>query len=289
MKNNLYVLLIAALLVIMASSFVSSEEPYGIDGYSIDVTPIGGELAHEYITIGFTTYDENVDIRLDYSSPLEGLDVAMEAGDTFQYLKNGSSNCIIFSFPEAGNHMVEMNFDTIEFSSIDSSRIVYSPTFSFPVSPDNFTCRLILQDDMSISHPLVPAPDKVYASGVNIIVEWNNVSNLSSFYIICAIGLSESSATPWYLALMLVPGLIIGYLFGRRHVNNTKNAQPKFKTDEAKVWCLLEEGVHTHKELVERTGFSKSKITRILQEMEERGVISREKYKKRNIISIKNN
>jgi len=289
MKNNLYVLLITALLVIMTASFVSSEESYGIDGYSIDVTPIGGELAHEYITISFTTYDEDVDIKLDYSSPLESLDIDMEAGDTFQYIENSSSNSILFSFPESGNHIVEMNFDTIEFSSIDSSRIVYSPTFSFPVHPENFSCKLVLQEDMSISHPLVPAPNKVYAKGENIIVEWNNVSDFTSFYIICAISLSQSGGQSLYLAFLLIPGILVGYLLGRGHGQANSKIQPKFKTDEAKVWNLLEGGAQTHKELVDRTGFSKSKITRILQEMEDRGVISREKYKKKNIISIKGN
>ncbi|MBN1786604.1 MAG: hypothetical protein JW825_06435 [Candidatus Methanofastidiosa archaeon] len=253
----------------------------------IDITPIGQERAYESIYMLLTTFEEGVEITLDYSTPLDKLSIMMDEGDNYLYTGNGSLYHLTFSFALAGPHNISIDFETDEFSILDDGKMIYSPTFSFPMPPAFFRCRLFLDEGMSITTPLVPSPNKVYSQGDEIIILWENISSQSSFYILCAINdMRSADNSAWYLSLLVIPGLLAGYLFGRRRPKNSDAVKPGFKTDEEHVMRLLVQGVQTHKELVDATGFSKSKITRILQEMEERDVIKREKYKKKNIIFL---
>ncbi|HOP09686.1 MAG TPA: winged helix-turn-helix transcriptional regulator [Candidatus Methanofastidiosa archaeon] len=244
-------------------------------------------MAYESILMEFTTYEDSVELTLDYSTPLENLLVTVEEGDSYEYYGNGSLFHLTFLLSGSGTHIIEMNYETEEFSIIDDGKMIYSPTFSFPVTPKYFRCRLFLEDGMSITSPLVPSPDRVYSKGNDIIVSWENISTQSSFYILCAIGTIPSSGHDWYLLLLVIPAVVIGYYICRLRRKDVKVLKPGFKTDEELVIKLLEDGKQTHKELVDATGFSKSKITRILKEFEDRDVIRREKYKNRDIIHLK--
>ncbi|MDD4281180.1 MAG: hypothetical protein PHW58_02985, partial [Candidatus Methanofastidiosa archaeon] len=59
-----------------------------------------------------------------------------------------------------------------------------------------------------------------------------------------------------------------------------------FKTDEARVVDLLSSGPVTQADLVERTGFSKAKVSRLGMELEARHVVSKERYGTKNIVRL---
>jgi uncharacterized membrane protein len=285
MKRLTYIVLLA--IIILSSSQLAANEQYTIDNYVIDITPLEGEMAYESIIMEFTTNEDDVELTLDYSTPLENLSIVMDEGDEYTYQGNGSLFHLTFAFSKTGVHTIKVEYETEEFSMIDNDKMIYSPTFSFPAPLEYFRCRLFLEDGMSITAPMVPSPNRVFSEGDKVIVVWENISSQSSFYILCAIADLQAPGRDWYLLILTIPALILGYSICILRKRNNKDLKPGFKTDEEQVIKLLEGGKQTHKELVVATGFSKSKITRILKELEDRDVIRREKYKNRDVLYLK--
>jgi len=280
-KKCFYAALVLMVLF-LSFPFVSAEEDYIINSYDSTIYPLSDGYAEEVIISKVNVFASG-DISFSFAYHLS--DVVVTVDDVLishDYEEIGKVSRLSFVIEEEGDHVVMLKLTAPVLTRVDGEKYVFSPTFNFASEVEKFGIRVIVPEDMCIVAPMVPTPTNLYSSGDSFIVEWERLFVERGFYIILGIKeCGDEGAPAYYLiafASLLPIGLYIGY--SRR----PKEGSISFTTDEAKIWKLIKNGPITQKEIVDSTEFSKAKISRMLQEMEERGAIVREKYKNKNII-----
>jgi len=109
---------------------------------------------------------------------------------------------------------------------------------------------------------------------------------------------AHHSDSSWLLSLgfglsFLVVGAGVFFLNSERMVGETRSAPPKrapkgLAADEQALFALLTEGSAYQSDLVKATGFSKVKVTRILDRLEQKGLVERKRRGMTNLVVVKN-
>lgn len=186
-----------------------------------------------------------------------------------------------------------IEFDTAEYISYNGFEYIFSAFFSPPIShTESFVLKITLPKGMGLLHPLssatqtdiAPLPDSVVSDGASTMFIWDEKVQADFAVLIRYVPfLSEAddngkTISRYYgvLFILIVLLLVIGLILIR---GNSKKSLGSDKTsfmkdDEKRIIGLVrnEEGV-VQKRLVDKTGFSKAKISKIVSDLESRDII----------------
>ncbi|MBU7015188.1 MAG: hypothetical protein HXS52_03555 [Theionarchaea archaeon] len=279
--------LVAVMLLLQP---LPTDYPYEITEYSVTINISEGKV-HEEITITVENYDSLPILEYSFLYPLENLQVYDSQGRVNHEIKNDLLLCyldIIGSRP----YTFTVEFDTSGYiSPVKEGKWVFSPIFQFSVPVKNFQIEITVPSEMAVVSPIYPVPTSFYSYRETLVVKWKRdvLSEGEEFMVLLGYKPVSSPNSDefllYYLAAALVAGLAVGFYLGRR-----RKPQPEYVVaDEQKV---LEEirkagGRIVQKDLVRNTGFSKSKISKIISDLESRNVVKKEKYKRTNLIFLK--
>ena len=168
--------------------------------------------------------------------------------------------------------------------------------FSFSITAQNavdFSIKIILPEDAKIIDKnglLVSRPVSISTDGRRIFLEWSKALSEGEEYTIFVQyktnGSSSSDLFPLVIAAILIIGLVIGYSWKR--FEKEKAISQMLSEDEKKVVERIRKtGEMLQEDIKESTGWSKTKISKIVRSLEMKNVIIKVPYKKTNKIKIK--
>ncbi|MFQ6051981.1 MAG: helix-turn-helix transcriptional regulator [Candidatus Hydrothermarchaeota archaeon] len=141
-----------------------------------------------------------------------------------------------------------------------------------------------------------PTPTSINTDGHRIIVNWyrEKLNPGKDFRILLIFAFPKEKAGKNYLILVafiigIVSGLSVMYLRFRGDKKRTERIlHMVLSEDEQRIYDLIVGfgGETIQSELAKRTDFSKAKLSGILRNLEEKGLIERKPYKKTNIVKL---
>ncbi len=141
-----------------------------------------------------------------------------------------------------------------------------------------------------------PTPEKILTDGEHIIIRWRKweLSPGESFRIFVMYTSAQESKAGYAIALAgVAAGAAFTYAYLRfrrrdRGGEHSRVLKLVLREDEQKIFDLLEEkGEILQEEVVRRTGFSKAKVSKLVRNLEEKGIIRKEPYRKTNRLILK--
>ncbi|NOZ59370.1 MAG: winged helix-turn-helix transcriptional regulator [Euryarchaeota archaeon] len=141
-----------------------------------------------------------------------------------------------------------------------------------------------------------PAPDRILTDGEHIIIRWRKweLSPGESFRIFVMYTRAGEGGAGYALALAgaLLGGALTYAYFRLRRMKQEEERSRVVKLvlreDEQRIFDLLEErGEILQEEVVRITGFSKAKVSKLVRNLEEKGIIRKEPYRKTNRLVLK--
>ena len=140
-----------------------------------------------------------------------------------------------------------------------------------------------------------PTPERILTDGEHIIVRWRKweLSPGESFRIFVMYTTVGQKQRPGYV--LLLAGLALGavltyayFAYRKRGGDERRVLKLVLREDEQKIYdLLLEKGEILQEEVVRRTGFSKAKVSKLVRNLEEKGIIKKEPYRKTNRLILK--
>lgn len=210
-----------------------------------------------------------------------------------------------------GTHQVQYTYRTAyPFAKVaDNTIIRYTDRLPYRAKKQQVTLKLPTgyivpqeqgkEDDFYIS----PKPDAVYSDGQRIIISWEQEGQELP---ISAVTRQIGSTVPWFwmLGAALVSAAITAgaILYTRRKPVKQERPKPKKKTvkvveqpvvpqlidnEQRVVEFLKQNGEVWQKQIQQATGFSKAKVSRVVRNLEARGVIRKTPYGNTNKIALK--
>ncbi|MBU7023795.1 MAG: hypothetical protein HXS40_06475 [Theionarchaea archaeon] len=280
----------ALVAVVLLLQPVSTGHPYEITEYSVTISISEGKV-HEEITITVENYNSLPIFEYSFLYPLENLQVYDSQGNIDHEIKNDLLLCYL-DISGLRPYTFTIAFDTSGYvSPVKEGKWVFSPIFQFSVPVKNFQIEIIVPSEMAVVSPIYPVPTSFYSYRETLVVRWKRdvLSEGEEFLVLLGYKPVSSPNSDqfllYYLAAAVVAGFAAGFYLGRRH-----KPQPEYViADEQKV---LEEirkagGRIVQKDLVKNTEFSKSKISKIISDLENRNIVRKEKYKRTNLIFLK--
>lgn len=204
-----------------------------------------------------------------------------------------------------GTQIVRMSYKTAELLGQlgDQTIIKYTDKLPYKTERYTFTLRLpegyIIPKDNKRDFYLSPEPDSILSDGQRILILWEteDITRFSATAIIEQ--LEQASNIMMMVAIALITFLItitgmlgVGYFRSKKSKETPKEVVPGFIESEQKVIDLLKQAETRtlwQKQIQTETGFSKAKLSRIIRNLEARGVIMKEAYGNTNKIILKQN
>lgn len=133
------------------------------------------------------------------------------------------------------------------------------------------------------SVPVSPEPDAVETDGERITFTWEPGAQPIDIIVIY-----EGPGEGWRntTIIVLVLGVVIAGLYWRQRRKRYARMDYVLGSEEKRLVELLREEERTQKELCKLTGFSKSKMSKVVRKLEEKRIIEKEPYFKTNKIRI---
>jgi len=272
---------------------------YIFEGYSITMD-IRGNTIHEKIDFNIKNLGDSYIDQIEYafSGSLANLHVYADGKEVQSYHQD---NTIVIQLPTPlginKTEEVRIEFDSSEFiSEFRGNRIL---TFSFiPEAPTrNFTLWVLLPEGSTLSTEInanggraavYPVPDKILSDGKRIILKWYRHELTPKDSLRIFVMYSQERASRGYL--LAIPafalGTALGYLIAGR--KSRKIAKMVLTQDENLIYEILlrEGGEILQEKLVRETGFSKAKVSKLVRNLEVKGIIKKEPYGKTNRIML---
>jgi uncharacterized membrane protein len=273
----------------------AQEYDYEINAYAVYFDVVTPDQVEETIEIDLTSHTNLSQYVIYTAYPVENASAVLDLGNRVERINVtvrevlGGTNAIYMTFPtlEAGQSArIGLTFTTRGMISENggNEQFTYYIKFSQPVGV--FHMQLLVPRGYAILSPIIPSPDRVESSTDRLLLEWkrSNVRPGDAFYFI--VGFSgeitvPKPPSPWLYLGVFIIGLLIGggsvygYILYRERKREEELTH--LRSDEEKLRAMLKEGPVLQSELAEKLGVSKAKVSIILREMEEKGLITRTK------------
>ncbi|WP_297093361.1 MarR family transcriptional regulator [Thermococcus sp.] len=273
----------------------AQEYNYEINAYAVYFEVISPDNIRETIEIDVTSYTNLTQYVIYTDYPVENASAVLDLGNAVERINVtvrevlGGTNAVYMTFPTLGpgqSARIHLAFTTrgMISESGEKQQFTYYVKFSQPVGV--FHMQLLVPKGYAILSPIIPSPDRVESSTDRLLLEWkrSNVRPGDEFYFI--VGFSGEIAvpkppSPWLYVGVFIMGLLIGggsvygYILYRERKREEELTH--LRSDEEKILAMLKEGPVLQSELAEKLGVSKAKVSIILREMEEKGLITRTK------------
>jgi hypothetical protein len=277
----MYVVSIAALLLMVCSfSSASAQEQYSLLSYEATVYPSLDGSVEEDIFIELDVF-ETTDFTLTFAYPIDDVAVSVDGTPAaYDLATEGQMSNVTVSGLTPGTHTMDISFRSMMLSRVSDEKLVYSPTFSFNTDVDRFLLTVVMPPSLSLSTPITPEPSRVYAQGNALVAEWEREPLDRALYVLMGMHHANDESVPWYYMLALVVLFPLGWYVSRRYQSRAMH----YTTDEQVLLSKLDNGPLSQPELVDATSFSKAKVSRMLSDLEGKGLVRRRKYRNKNII-----
>ncbi|WP_004066944.1 helix-turn-helix transcriptional regulator [Thermococcus litoralis] len=285
--------------LLLPSKFVVSQEyEYNLDSYSLYFDILEDYKVKETIEVVlfpnvplsyYTFYSEypienpEAIIEINGKTQIANISVSKIVGDI---------NAVYIEFPEVspGSRLkIRISFYSEGMLQEVSGKKQFSYYVKFNQPVGYFYARLYVPKGYAILSPVVPSPDKVESTGNALILEWKktDVRPEEEFYFI--VGFSGEVTNQFPLAMFLATIFIafLGGFFAGTIYKRKEKTLIDLRSDEEKVLELLKEGPLYQSDLVKRLGFSKAKVSLLLRDMEEKGLIERVKEGRTYLVRLK--
>ena len=288
-----------ALLFLLLSLFLppahAQAYDYEINAYAVYFDVLTPDNVRETIEIDLTSHTNLTRYVIYTDYPVENPKAVIELGSTTVPVNVtvgevlGGTNAIYMGFPllkPDESAKIRLTFTTrgMITETGGKQQFTYYVKFSQPVGL--FHVQLVVPKGYAVLSPIIPSPDRVESSTTRLLLEWSrqNVRAGEEFYFI--VGFSGEikplkQPSPLLYAGLFIAGLVIGggavyaYILYRESKKGEERA--RLRTDEEKILAILKEGPVLQSELAGKLGVSKAKVSIILREMEEKGLITRVK------------
>ena len=295
--------LIGLVLALLLSSFlfqaippvIAQEYDYEINAYAVYFDVLSPENVEETIEIDITSQTNLSQYVIYTDYPVENPRAVLEREGSAEPINVtvrevlGGTNAVYMSFPLLGpgeSAKIRLTFTTwgMITEGEGKQQFTYYVRFNQPVGL--FHVQLVVPKGYAVLSPIIPSPDKVESSTSRLLLEWTrqNVRSGEEFYFI--VGFSGEIVLPKQPSPLLYVGLFIagliiggGAVYGYSLYRERKRGAEltHLRTDEEKVLAILKESPVLQSELADKLGVSKAKVSIILREMEEKGLITRVK------------
>lgn len=179
---------------------------------------------------------------------------------------------------------VTIKFKVPKAVSKAGSEYIFSPVFSLPAGTEEFRLRIRLPEGMGLPRPIqsgygytdvVPLPDRVHSDGKAIILEWTRFNEGGDFAVYIRYARPPGQNKNLYIATFFAV-LILMAVYLRR--SRQRAIAEQLGRDEIRVLDLIKEkqGI-AQRDIVENTGFSKAKVSSIISDLEDKGIIRKKK------------
>ncbi|MCK5023510.1 MAG: hypothetical protein KAS04_05030 [Candidatus Aenigmarchaeota archaeon] len=291
-------LLGAVLFLLALNCFFSSVSAQNFDYYGIESTIHGDMNVNNVIKINI---DESVPF-FEYKVKYRILNVKVESeyADVSCETKVKDTSTISCSFTDFENY--DMTKLVIEFDSRDMvEQVDDNFEFNHFVSIDESVTRLFhvvylpetasLVGDSSFS----PKYGNILSDGKHIMISWDkgDMVNGDDVYFTASYILPEGNAMDiWIMviiALIIITSLGVFYMKTTRRHSSIKVIMPLLKGDEKIVVDIISnnDGEVNQRVIVKESDFSKAKVSRIIADMKERGIVDVEVLGRSNKITLK--
>lgn len=274
-RSRIFLLSLLAVLLALPARAGASFEYYGIEDTIRDDLSV-----QNVIVLRFKESIASLDYRLNFEianltakSTFESADCSIQEGNTISCKFSGIT-------PE--HNQLTLSFDTTGVVREEGGKFLFSPTYSYPPTDKTFVLiklppTSVLSEDVA-NKSFFPPDGGIISDGKRIMVFWEmqNVSegNLQ-FSVSYALPpeLSEELLLAGIVGIVLIAmaGVIV---YGRRRRQEVEVISAVLNADEnVLVEILKREGKALQKTLVKESNFSKAKVSRLVKELKERGIV----------------
>jgi hypothetical protein len=130
-----------------------------------------------------------------------------------------------------------------------------------------------------------PAPASITTDGRRIMLNWDFDSSDAAIAVFYTDG--KSSSLWLFIAIpLLLAGAAISFFFLHKHRVRSVVSET-LSEDEQKVVSRVRQGVNKQKEISMQLEFSKSKMSKVIRKLEEKGLLEKTPFFKTNVIRLK--
>lgn len=278
----------------------SAHAQYIFDEYSITMDLKGDSTIHEKIEFKIKNLGNSYIDQIEYafSGRLTNLRVYAGGREVPSYHQQ---NAIVVHLPTPlganETEKLQIEFDSSEFiSEFRGDKIL---TFSFiPEAPTrNFTLRVLLPEGSTLSTEIntrggraavYPVPDKILSDGRRIILRWHRDELKPGSSLRFFVMYSQKGDRSYLLVIpAFALGVALGYFIAGK--KGEKLAKMVLTQDENLIYEMLlrQGGEILQEELVRETGFSKAKVSKLVRNLEAKGIIRKEPHGKTNRLLLR--
>jgi uncharacterized membrane protein len=269
MENKL--LLLTAILLLIPS-FVSAS----IQNFDVEVRIVSSRALLSY---DIQTDQPSIQLNLPEDAKIS------EISETNYSLKDG----ILISSVSPGN--LKLSYFT-DMLIEKTSKSYFTSEFKFPVS-EKINVRLILPEG-SVIDSAFPTPEFT-SDGKHIILSWNpQLKEKEGFPVFVIYKEASQIIWPWFIALIIASIAIAIFLKRKKQRAKVRLKKPAEKEihlleSESAVIKVLKKakGEVWQKQIQINTGFSKAKLSRLIRNLEARGLIKKIPLGNTNKIKLK--
>jgi uncharacterized membrane protein len=276
--------ILALLIVLLSPSLVVAQE---FDTYSIKAE-VSQDIVVEEVEITFSNISE---LSYTVGGSIEDLQVHSRDGSVSFNLEKGPHSYLVVSGLSGKGHLrLTFKTDAPLLRRDDGSEALFK--VRYPLDVKNFSLRLTLPENTiptstRDAYSIFPSPTEMFIEEgrYNIVWERQGIAKGEELTFTASFSPPRKSLVPYILVSMMLVISTAGLLVYRR--KKEELFMKGLDVDERRVVRLLKAGKEDQKEVQEELGFSKVKMTRVVQKLEGKGLIGKEKVGRRNKLFLK--
>jgi len=161
-------------------------------------------------------------------------------------------------------------------------------TSFYPEDADELAISITLPMHFALSDKepsSIPKPNEITSDGQQITLSWNFIDPESADLSIFYSGPSSFlNIMVGFIIILIVISVVLFYYFSKK---TKKQIEETLSSEELKIVDQVKQGVKTQKEIAKNLEFSKSKMSKVLRKLEEKGLIEKEVHFKTYILKLK--
>ncbi len=266
---KIFIILLLLLPITLAQEF---------DSYNLEISLEPSGLAHEKIESSFTINQDSNSILFSLDQEIQNVNSNFDSSLTNEGIlinKNIKAN---------EKNTIILEFDTKDLIKQSGKNFIFSLDFSIPFNSKNTQIKLNLPEGFilaDVESPVSPKPPKIETDGKVISLIWSNI-NQGSFIVIYKRGFTSKSESllPFYLIFGLIIFILISIITILIQKRKTKDFLSSTLSENENVILNLirKEKDITQKKIRQLTGFSKSKLSKIVRRLEEKNILKRKPF-----------
>lgn len=264
---------------------------YSITNYNVEIDLTASGLSNEKIQLEVSNLGSTID-NIAYASltPPENIKIYDENGELpYNLTKNGEYQIIVWKIiPPNSVQKINIQFDTKGLIEQAEKKYIFSFNYNPLVETKKFQMNLKLPQGFilsGIAQSVSPDPSNMKTDGKSIILSWGYEKLDTEFASIVVYERGYTKESPNYLIYgSLVAIIVIISLIAIYYRKEKMDVAMMTLTEEEKMIVdqILKDKEVMQKRLVQDTGFSKVKISKLVRRLEEKGIVEKIPWMKTN-------